>query len=755
MTPMHEQTGNNNDTLKVLLVDDEKTSTELTKLNLESTDPSIEITIKNSPYEALEQASHKQFDCIVSDYQMPGMNGIQLNIEIKKTHTTPFIIYTSHGSEDVASAAYASGVDDYVKKEASLAHYQILAKRIKHAAEKRRTEQELENSNQRLREILDSIQETFWQVDRDWNFVYVSKNFADAAKLKQDGIIGQSIWKLFPNHLGTPFEKNLRETMEKKEIRRFEINGKYTDAWYAMTISPSSVGISALGTDITSHKRLEEQLASEKKRLLSILESSLDGITVNTGGVLVYVNNAFSTMIGYDKSELIGKHIADMHTTEYRDFVKSITEKRQRNEPAPLRYQVDLLKSDGSRLPVEYSVSLIEFEGKPSSLTFIRDFSEHRRSEEALKFRQAEIRSLFDYMPAGLVLFEATSPYKVLLHNRYYQELFSEPYKSRGMQDLNVYEYAPEVEASGIVAAFEEVIRTREPVRYLDFPYNSNPARKSWFNWYLVPIIIGGRVVSFVSLSIDVTDKHLTDEELKKMQTSLTKSEKELVTSKELVLTVQRQAEFERLATIDNLSAMVAHDIRSPLNSASQALQMARENPEMATNLTALAEKSVSRAIQMIGELRENTRILTPHKQWFNLRLLLEDIIKEKSLSESVVFELVCGDGFDRVMIDPLLLRRVIENLLSNAVEAMSDGGKVKIEVWRNDELFISVSDVGMGISRESAEKIFDPLFTTKSNGLGLGLFFCKRAMDAVGGKISFVSRVGEGTTFVLTLSGS
>jgi PAS domain S-box-containing protein len=145
----------------------------------------------------------------------------------------------------------------------------------------------------------------------------------------------------------------------------------------------------------------------------------------------------------------------------------------------------------------------------------IQDITDRKRAEEELNRKQTEIEVLFTNIPAGLVLFDATRPYTVLVHNRYYQELFAEPFRSQGMTGLNVYQYAPEVEAAGVVAVFDEVVRTRQPKSILDFPYNSNPFKETWCNWYMAPIIIDEKVVALVSMSLDVTDRHRAEEALR------------------------------------------------------------------------------------------------------------------------------------------------------------------------------------------------------------------------------------------------
>jgi PAS domain S-box-containing protein len=150
-----------------------------------------------------------------------------------------------------------------------------------------------------------------------------------------------------------------------------------------------------------------------------------------------------------------------------------------------------------------------------------REVSERKKLEVELTRKQTEIQTLFDSTPAGLVLFDAAPPYTVLVHNRYYQELFAEPFRSRGMAGLTIYEYAPAVEAEGVVAVFDEVVRTMGPKRILDFPYRSNPPKESWFNWYLSPIIIDGKVVALVSMSLDVTDRHLAEHALRESEERL------------------------------------------------------------------------------------------------------------------------------------------------------------------------------------------------------------------------------------------
>ena len=136
-----------------------------------------------------------------------------------------------------------------------------------------------------------------------------------------------------------------------------------------------------------------------------------------------------------------------------------------------------------------------------------------------------------------------------------------------------------------------------------------------------------------------------------------------------------------------------------------------------------------------------------------DLQKLVKSTIKESSHTKSIALDYKIGDGLDDVRLDPILMRRVLENLLANADDAITEGGTVEMKTWREDEnIILTVRDDGVGIPEEAVEKIFTPLFTTKIKGIGLGLSFCKRAVEAHGGSISFTSKKGEGTIFTVKL---
>lgn len=209
--------------------------------------------------------------------------------------------------------------------------------------ERKWAQEQIARSNQKLNEILESIQDDFYVLDRNWNFVYASRLFALKVGKEPTEFVGRNIWEMFPKHVGTILEDNFRGAMEKREIQRFELSGKYTNAWYRMTVFPSTEGITVLGTDITERKKAEEALRlahaeleqrvrerteelaaanrelsteiSERKdveRQLRIqtaaMEAAANGIMItDLQGTILWTNPAVTQISGYSRQDLIGQ----------------------------------------------------------------------------------------------------------------------------------------------------------------------------------------------------------------------------------------------------------------------------------------------------------------------------------------------------------------------------------------------------------------------------------------------------------------
>lgn len=142
--------------------------------------------------------------------------------------------------------------------------------------------------------------------------------------------------------------------------------------------------------------RAFDAIMQSEKKYQQLLDESMEGITVNILGKLVYMNPRFQEMIGYTKAELLGSSIFDLHAPEYREMIKERTKLRHDLVDVPNYYQVELVRKDGSRLPVSYSVSRIIYDDQPASLTYIHDMSEIKQVSDALAKSEEEYRVLVE-----------------------------------------------------------------------------------------------------------------------------------------------------------------------------------------------------------------------------------------------------------------------------------------------------------------------------------------------------------------------
>jgi PAS domain S-box-containing protein len=222
----------------------------------------------------------------------------------------------------------------------------------------------------------------------------------------------------------------------------------------------------------------------------------------------------------------------------------------------------------------------------------------------------------------------------------------------------------------------------------------------------------------------------------------------------------------ERLVAIGEIAAMVGHDLRNPLQVIIYTLYLCNEilkkAPQEVGN--ALQENHLEDLLSRIGEqvnymnkiildLQDYSKPLEPNIVETNILDLIKDTISNITVAENIKVAIKIPENFPRVPMDSSMMQRVFVNLANNAMQAMSDGGQLTFESLISDgTLTISVQDTGVGIPAENMDKLFQPLFTTKSKGQGFGLAVCKRIVEAHGGSISVASESGKGSIFTIKI---
>jgi signal transduction histidine kinase len=156
---------------------------------------------------------------------------------------------------------------------------------------------------------------------------------------------------------------------------------------------------------------------------------------------------------------------------------------------------------------------------------------------------------------------------------------------------------------------------------------------------------------------------------------------------------------------------------------------------------------------KIVSDLQDFAQPLQPDPVDVNLPSLIRAAVASVEIPRNVRVTLDIHNGPPNPRLDPDLFRRVLTNLILNAVQAMPNGGELTIAVSGGDEsVTVTVQDTGIGIASENLGKIFNPFFTTKAQGQGLGLPVCKRLIDSQGGTIDVASQVGKGSTFTFKI---
>jgi PAS domain S-box-containing protein len=602
-----------------------------------------------------------------------------------------------------------------------------------------------------FRALTESSPDGIVLVDQEGRIVLVNLQTEKLFGYPREELLGHAIETLVPERLRGRHRGHRAGFMGHPQVRPmgadlelFGLRKDKTEFPIEISLSPIQAGDGLLVCtairDITDRKRIEE-------RLRRLLDSAPDAMVIaGNDGRIVLVNSQTEKLFGYKREELLGQPVEVLvperfwnHHRAHRDSYMINPQVRAMGAGSELYG----LKKDGTEFPVEISLSPQQTDEGVLVSSTIRDITERKRVDDALRRSEANFRAMIE---GTYGVYRATPEGKLLVVNDALVRMLG-------------YESAKELLALNLAAdVFEKGEYT--PLLF-DQPGTRKQFAKLEAHWKqkdgkIIPVEISGRAVrdeAGIVLYFEVIAENVSH-----------------VRGVE-----QRLRHVQKMEAIGRLAGGIAHDFNNVLGVivaySEMLVEKLHDNAELSP-LVASITKAVERGGTLTRQLLAFSRqqVLEPQVISFSEHL---EGIKEmlaRVIGEDIHLAILPGNTKLRVKVDPTQLEQVVMNLVVNARDAMPDGGRLSIEsseididddyCSRNPEarpgrhVMMAVTDSGCGMTPEVLSRIFEPFFTTKEQGkgTGLGLATIYGIVKQSGGHISAYSEVGRGTTFKVYL---
>lgn len=498
--------------------------------------------------------------------------------------------------------------------------------------------------------------------------------------------------------------------------------------------------------DITELRQAEDELRASEARFRTFVENATDAFFVlDEHSTVVDVNRQACESLGYNREELIGKHRRDFDAGLDEASIQRLKQRIAAEDP--VTFETRHRRKDGASFPVEVRVSRF-YQGGPRFLCLVRDITERKQAEEALRRSEAYLAEAQRLSHTGTLAFNATSA-------AYWSE---ESYRIWGFDPLQglpdretVFQRIHPDDRERVNLEVDEALREKRNFT-LEFrivpPDGSVKDIEATGHPLLSP---DGEFTEMVATHIDVTERKRAQEQSEKLR----ELEAEL-------------AHMNRLSIMGELTASLAHEILHPIatarNNARAGMRFLEMNPP---NLGEVREalglivRDADRAKDIVGRIRDHIKKAPPRRDLFDLNEAVTEVIEmvEGAIAKSrVSVRTDLMEGLTRIRGDRVQLQQVVVNLVLNAIEAMSsveDGARelsIVSEQGKNGSIRVAVHDSGPGIDAGHRELVFEPFYTTKTSGVGMGLSICRSIIDAHGGRLWAEANAPRGAVFQFTL---
>lgn len=622
---------------------------------------------------------------------------------------------------------------------------------------RKRSAEALQEAQHRLAFSLRGADVGLW----DWDLVTNEVIFSEEWK-SQIGYHGEEIrnhnseWetRVHPDDLPIA-QANVENAVQRRTPEyRSEFRMRHKDGSWRWILSRGSVINDANGNparmlgihiDITDRKRAEQALQESESRYRTFVDHATDALFLqDQEGRVLDVNEQTCVSLGYTRDELIGKMPYEFDPDVTPEIVAATVKRLDAGEV--LAFDSRHQRKDGSTFPVEIRLRPFWVNNERFHVALVRDITDRKRSEEALRESEARLRTLLENLDKVAVqAYEADGT--ITFWNRA-SELFygysAAQALGQNLVQLLHAEHTRELERqimanslqTGKPPASEEVeVVRRDGAKMTVFASRVVHPRP-------------GRTPEFFCFDVDITDRKRAEEELALRQTELLHA--------------------SRLSTVGQMVAEISHEVAQPLNAignfaaASEKILESGVDDQLSTlyeYIRAILDQN-QRCVTILGRLRDfSRRSPGPHTNCDVHQLLHEShALMSFELRRSrirVLFEL--PDQLPPIRGDRIQLQQLLVNLLTNARDALLDQPEsrraitIRAEVQVESVVFV-VEDSGSGLSGDAQIHLFDPFFTTKRHGMGIGLSICQSIAKEHGGRIDASTNSTGGATFRVRL---
>jgi CheY-like chemotaxis protein len=260
--------------ITILFVDDERQLLSVLASNLEENIESLDVVTASNATEAVERLESIAVDCVVSDYKMPGSDGLELLERCRERDPdVPFILFTSKGSEDIASRAIDADVTDYLQKDLGAEQLTLLSNRIKNAVAERRAQAAAEDAVRHLQRIHDRVADGYLGLDEEFHITYLDEEAAVLLEDSRERLLGERLWDVLPEAVDSPLQDEFERALAADTSVELETYYEPYRTWFDVRAFPADGGLSVYFRDVTERKRLESAVEERDADLAAVADA--------------------------------------------------------------------------------------------------------------------------------------------------------------------------------------------------------------------------------------------------------------------------------------------------------------------------------------------------------------------------------------------------------------------------------------------------------------------------------------------------